>query len=219
MSSDSPILVLATRNPGKLREIRSVLADLDVRIVGLDELAGDIPEPEETGETFADNARDKARYYAEALRDRGQDALCLADDSGLCVDALDGRPGVHSARFAADEANGADRNAIDQANNARLLRELANVPPPLRSARFVCHLALADFDGIVLETHGVLEGLIGSEAQGDNGFGYDPLFFVPAAGCTTAELNPEQKNNLSHRGQAVRQFAHDFRAFLKSRSP
>ncbi|HDZ20859.1 hypothetical protein LCGC14_0125080 [marine sediment metagenome] len=194
-------ILLATGNPGKCREIRRVLGDLPVKIVTLAD-AGPIDEPVEDGETFADNARAKATYYAAAAG-----MWALADDSGLAVDALDGAPGVRSARFAADRcAPDADRNTIDAANNARLLEDLRDVPDELRTARFVCCLALADHTNILAEVCGVIEGRIGHEPHGTNGFGYDPLFFVPELGCTTADLPPDRKNAISHRGQAVRQF-------------
>ena len=195
-------IVLATRNPGKLKEIRAVLADLPVRIAGLEEFTR-VPEPEEHGLTFADNARDKALYYARAA---GQ--WCLADDSGLVVDALGGEPGVRSARYAADECPpGTDRHAIDQANNRKLLRALAGVPDAQRTARFVCHLAMADSQHVLLEASDTIEGRIGHEPHGDNGFGYDPLFHIDTHGCTTAELPSDEKNRISHRGKALRKFA------------
>ncbi len=208
MAADRTIL-LATRNPGKLREIRQVLSRLHVRVAGLEEFA-DLPEPDETGRTFARNAQDKARYYARAT---GQ--WCLADDSGLAVDALRGAPGVHSARYAAEDCPpNAGREVLDRANNAKLLRELAGVGDEDRAARFVCHLALAEGDRILLEADGVLEGRIGHAPAGENGFGYDPLFYVPALGCTSAQLSPEEKNRISHRGQAVRTFARKLPAIL-----
>ncbi|MDP6636615.1 MAG: RdgB/HAM1 family non-canonical purine NTP pyrophosphatase [Phycisphaerae bacterium] len=194
-------IVLATGNPGKLREIAQVLAGLPVDIVGLNELAA-IPEPEETGDTFARNARDKALYYAQAT---GQ--WCLADDSGLEVDALGGEPGVRSARYSSDTvAPGAGRSIVDLANNTKLLAALEDVPDHLRTARFVCCLALADRSGVLIETSGTFEGLIARGAAGDNGFGYDPLFYVPDCNCTAAQLPPEEKNRISHRGQAVKRF-------------
>jgi len=190
---------LATRNPGKLKEFRELLADLPLDVVGL-EAFGDIPEPEETGQTFAENARDKANYYATAT---GQ--WCLADDSGLVVDALAGQPGVRSARYAHDEVPpGSARHDIDQANNRKLLRELTGTPDEARTARFVCHVALAEPDGVRLEADGVVQGRILHVPRGDNGFGYDPLFFLDEKGCTTAELPAAEKNELSHRGQALR---------------
>lgn len=194
-------IVLATRNPGKLREIRQALADLPVRIAGLEGFPP-VPEPEENGHTFAENAREKALYYARAS---GQ--WCLADDSGLVVDALNGAPGVFSARYAADRCPaGAKRETIDAANNAKLLEALADVPDSQRTARFVCSLALASPQAVLLEADGAIEGRIGRIARGVNGFGYDPLFYIDR-GCTTAELPSEEKNQISHRGQALRKFA------------
>ncbi len=204
-------LVLATRNAGKRREIQTALGDLPIAVTGLDSF-GAIPEPAETGATFAANARDKALYYAAAT---GQ--WCLAEDSGLEVDALDGAPGVLSARYAADRyPPGADRATVDQANNAKLLEALASVPPSQRTARFVCHLALGGEGGVLLETFDMVEGQIAQAPRGSNGFGYDPLFWIPSLGRTTAELSPEQKNALSHRGKAVRHFARLLRSFLSA---
>ncbi len=195
-------IVLATGNPGKLREIAQILAGLPVDIVGLNELA-DIPEPDETGETFARNARDKALYYSRATG-----RWCLADDSGLEVDVLRGAPGTHSARYSSDTVSpGADRKTIDLANNTKLLTALKDVPGHKRTARFVCSLALAEPGGILIETSGTFEGLIARSAAGDNGFGYDPLFYIPHLDCTAAQLSPQEKNHISHRGQAVRRFA------------
>ena len=202
-------IVLATGNPGKLREMKQVLAELPVDVIGLNEL-GDIPEPEETGDTFAENARQKALYYAQATG-----RWCLADDSGLEVDALGGAPGVRSARYSGDAvAPGSDRSVIDQANNAKLLDALKDTPDAQRTARFVCCVALADPQGVLIETHGAFEGLIARKNTGDNGFGYDPLFYVPDRKCTAAELPPAQKNSISHRGQAVRRFAELLTAYL-----
>ncbi len=194
-------IVIATGNPGKVREIGAVLADLSVEIVSLKELPP-LAEPVEDGDSFAANAEIKARYYAQQTG-----MWCLADDSGLVVDALGGAPGIHSARYAANECDAeAGRDAIDEANNAKLLRELQIIPDECRTARFVCYLALADANGVLLETSGAIEGRIARQACGEGGFGYDPLFHVPHLGCTTAELPAEQKNAISHRGQAVRTF-------------
>ena len=202
-------LVLATGNPGKLREIRQVLGDLPIRVVGLDAFAS-IEQPEETGATFAANARAKARYYARRTR-----LWALAEDSGLEVDALGGAPGVYSARYAAaDCAPGAPREEIDKANNAKLLAELRDVPDGQRTARFVCHVAMADCERVLIETCGTVEGRITRAARGDSGFGYDPVFFVPAAGRTSAEMGAEEKNRISHRGLAVRRFAALLKDFL-----
>jgi len=200
MTTDRKIVV-ASSNPGKVREIRAVLGDMPVEVLSLADLEG-IEEPVEDGETFAENARLKACYYGRATG-----LWCVAEDSGLAVDALGGEPGIHSARYAADVCEpGACRDIIDTANNAKLLAELEGVADERRTARFICHLALADSQGVLLETHGVIEGRIGRSPVGENGFGYDPLFYVPKLGCTTAQLSPERKNEVSHRGQAVRAF-------------
>lgn len=201
-------LVLATRNAGKYREIARALRDAPIRLIGPGHFEH-IPSPAETGRTFADNARAKAIYYARATGH-----WCLADDSGLVVDALDGRPGVLSARYAADrcEAN-ADREALDAANNARLLAELEGVDDEKRTARFVCHLAMAEADRILLKTSGAVEGRIARQPRGRNGFGYDPLFVLPD-GRTMAELSADRKNAISHRGKAVRSFASLLREML-----
>ena len=209
MRQARPIL-LATRNPGKIREIRQVLADLPVEVLTPDN-QGHIPEPVENGNTFADNAAAKAMYYARATG-----RWCLADDSGLEVDALGGRPGIYSARYADDQCpSNAHRNTIDLANNAKLLKELKGIADSGRTARFVCEMALADGQKVLIEARGVLEGRIARVPAGSNGFGYDPLFFVPELGCTTAQLSPEEKNRISHRGKAVRQFAELLREMLQ----
>jgi XTP/dITP diphosphohydrolase len=205
-------LILASRNPGKLREIREVLSDLNLEILSIDMRWPDLAEPEETGETFAQNARDKALYYSRATGH-----WCLADDSGLEVDALGGRPGVYSARYAAESIDpDATRQQIDQANNRKLLEELKDVPDESRTARFVCSLALAEGNRTLLETRGTIEGRIGHRPEGDNGFGYDPLFRLPEKGCTTAQLSPEHKNAISHRGRAVRDFAGKLKRLLEA---
>jgi XTP/dITP diphosphohydrolase len=192
-------VLFATTNPHKLDEVRPVLAEVGIEVEGLDAY-GDLPEPVEDGDTFAANARIKAEAYARATGRR-----CLAEDSGLEVDALDGRPGVYSARYAGAEG---DRATRDRANNDKLLREVAAVPEAERSARFVCAMCLADPDGtVVAETRGTYEGVITSEPRGENGFGYDPLLYLPDADCTSAELSPEAKNARSHRGAAVRAMA------------
>jgi XTP/dITP diphosphohydrolase len=191
------LIVFATKNRHKLDEVRPVMAACGVEVIALDELGEAIAEPVEDGDTFEANARNKAIAYARASGRR-----CLAEDSGLEVDALGGAPGVHSARYAAE---GGDRAARDQANNALLLERIAAIPEAQRRARFVCAMCLADPDGRVLcETRGSYEGIITSTPRGDNGFGYDPLLFLPDLGVTSAELSPEAKNARSHRGQAVR---------------
>jgi len=186
-----------------------VLAGLPVEADGLDP-SWAIEQPKETGATFAENARQKALHYARATG-----RWCLADDSGLVVDALGGRPGVLSARYAADLCSpGAARQQIDAANNAKLLAEMKDVPEGRRTARFVCHLALSDGERILIETSDTIEGRIGYEPIGSNGFGYDPIFIADQTGCTTAQLTPEEKNQISHRGKAARRFASLLRELL-----
>lgn len=186
-------LLIATNNPGKVREYKDLLGDLSVAAEitypvqeGLD------LEVEESGETFEENARLKALAFA-----RASGLLTLADDSGLEVDALDGAPGVRSARFAGPDASDADRYQ-------KLLAELANVPASQRSARFRCVVALAQPDGTVHTADGTCEGEIGFDPRGEQGFGYDPVFVVTGyGGHTMAELSPEIKNGISHRGRAL----------------
>ncbi|MHC4769945.1 MAG: RdgB/HAM1 family non-canonical purine NTP pyrophosphatase [Planctomycetota bacterium] len=195
-------LLFASTNSNKVAEVRAILASRGIRVIGLEE-AGDAagrPEPVEDGETFADNARIKAVYYAKATG-----RWTLADDSGLEVDALGGEPGVRSARYG---GTGGTRAQRDAANNRKLLNALSAVPDEKRTARFVCAMCLADAEGrVAAETRGTVEGVIGREPRGHNGFGYDPLFGLPHLGCTSAELPTEQKNALSHRGDAARQMA------------
>jgi len=193
-------MIFATSNPHKLEEARAILGPLGIRVQSLDELGFALEEPEEDGLTFEDNARLKARYYAQHLG-----STCLAEDSGLEVDVLGGAPGVHSARYSGLVGS---RDERDRANNVRLLRELAGVPALERTARFVCTLAVADPDGTIrAEARGTYEGLIAEQARGENGFGYDPLLYLPDRGCTSAELSPSEKHARSHRGHALRQLA------------
>ncbi|MBX3375134.1 MAG: RdgB/HAM1 family non-canonical purine NTP pyrophosphatase [Phycisphaeraceae bacterium] len=190
-------ILFASSNPHKLNEVRAILEPLGFHVDGLDALPAIPPEPDEDEETFEGNARLKALFYA-----RTTGRPCLADDSGLEVDALGGAPGVRSARYAGAGGTRAER---DRANNERLLRDLAHVPPAQRSARFVCAMCLAAPDGRILaESRGTFEGTIIDTPRGTHGFGYDPLLLVPDAGCTSAELPPEDKNRRSHRGAAAR---------------
>ncbi|MBL8250158.1 MAG: XTP/dITP diphosphatase [Candidatus Competibacter sp.] len=183
--------VLATGNAGKVRELEAVLAGFDLEIAPQSAFA--VPEVEETGLSFVENALIKAR---NAARHSGLPAL--ADDSGLVVDALDGAPGIYSARYAGP---GAD----DRANIDKLLAALAGVPAARRTARFVCALALLRHpaDPMPLICQASWEGVVLAEPRGAGGFGYDPVFFVPEQGKTAAELEPAAKNRLSHRGQAL----------------
>lgn len=185
-------LVVATRNAGKLKEIRRLLEAQDVTILGLDQFP-ELPEVVEDGDTFAANAIKKAEAVARATG-----LPCLADDSGLTVVALDGRPGVHSARFSGDEAN-------DRSNNRKLLEVMTSVPEGQRQAAFCCVMALCLPGQPTRLFEGRVEGQILSKAQGFGGFGYDPLFWLPEFNCTMAELSLDIKNRISHRGQALRQ--------------
>ena len=186
-------LVVATRNRGKLLEIRAMLNDLVASVHCAGDIAG-FPDTVEDGATFEENALKKAR---EAARFCGLPAL--ADDSGLVVDVLEGRPGVYSARFAGEGAG-------DAANNAKLLTELAGFPPETKNAAFVCALAFVTPEGIERVFTGRVGGRILDMARGEGGFGYDPLFLVDGYGQTMAELGVDEKNRISHRGQAFRLF-------------
>ena len=185
-------LIVATRNAGKLREIRHLLEGAGIAVLGLDAFPA-IPEIEEDGETFAANAAKKAEAVA-----RLTGRPCLADDSGLTVDVLGGAPGVHSARYAGVQGD-------DAANNARLLRDMADVPPERRHAAFRCVMALSTPGAAPHFFEGRVSGRILTAPRGSEGFGYDPLFLVDGLGQTMAELPLAQKNRISHRGQALRQ--------------
>ncbi len=204
-------ILLATTNRGKLREVAAVLADLPVKLLTLDEFPA-MAEPAEDGDTFEANARLKAEHYA-----RLSGVWSLADDSGLEVDALGGAPGVRSARYADSQAP--PREDRDAANNARLLAELRDVPPERRTARFRCALALSDGRRIIAEARGVVEGVIIDDARGQNGFGYDPHFFMPEFGLTTAEMPPAQKNRISHRGRALIVMAREIAGLVRGGGP
>lgn len=196
-------LLLATSNMHKLKEVGAILEHLGVEVMGLDSLSGHYEEPIEDADTFEGNAKLKAVGYAQSTGKQ-----CMADDSGLVVDALDGRPGVLSARFS---GIGETRDERDEANNALLLEKLKDVPASERTARFVCAICIANPDGsIVGESKGYLEGVIGEEPMGSNGFGYDPLLFVPSANKTSAQMSPADKNARSHRGEAVRDIMNCF---------
>jgi len=190
-------LLLATSNEHKLIEVGEILALHGIEVVGLDSLDGSYEEPTEDADTFAGNARLKALAYAKATGKR-----CMADDSGLSVDVLGGKPGVYSARFA---GVGTTREERDSANNALLLSKLQHTSESERSARFVCAMCVADPDGTVVgESEGTFEGVITLEPRGTNGFGYDPLLYVQDAQKTSAEMTSDEKNARSHRGEAVR---------------
>jgi XTP/dITP diphosphohydrolase len=184
-------ILIATTNPGKTREIKGILAGVPVEVVTLADLPS-IPEPEETGTTFEENARLKALYYAAATG-----LPSVADDSGLEIDALDKAPGVHSARW----------HGYDYAVKFRKIYELlAEKGVATSAARFVAAVALAENGAVLFESRGVVEGIIAPEPRGTHGFGYDPIFFYPPLGCTLAEVDGDAKARVSHRGAAFRAF-------------
>jgi len=193
------MLLVATTNDAKLREIRPLLSDLPFELVTLARWPGLAP-PEETGRTFAENARLKARYYAEATG-----LLAVAEDSGLEIDALGGAPGVESARFGGTHAPYPQKFAL-------IYERLRASPAAASSARFICALALAEGDAVLFETQGAVEGRIAPEPKGEGGFGYDPIFFYPPFGCTLAEAG-DRKSAVSHRGAAFRRL----RDYLRQR--
>lgn len=187
-------LLVATTNRDKVREIRSLLEGAPVDLITLSEIAP-VAEPEETGDTFEDNARLKARYYA-----KHSGMLTVAEDSGLVIDALDGEPGVKSARFLRPDASYPERFAV-------IFERLARHPERLRTARFVCALSVVDGDAIAFETTGTVEGVIAETPAGARGFGYDPIFFYPPYRATLAEVSDDDKLAVAHRGQAFRSLA------------
>jgi XTP/dITP diphosphohydrolase len=184
------------------------MLDIDVELVGLADI-GEVANIEEDGVTFAENARKKATACAKAAG-----LWTIADDSGLVVDALDGAPGVRSSRFSGEKDK--DRTLLDHTNMAKVLGLLEGVPFEKRSARFVCALCLASPEKILAETEGTLEGIIAEREIGENGFGYDPIFFVPHLQKTVAQLAPDEKNAISHRGNAIRRLKPKIQELLKT---
>ena len=183
-------VIFATGNADKMREIREILSDLPVEVVSMKE-AGIVADVVEDGSTFEENAIIKAKAIMEIAHE-----VVLADDSGLEIDSLNKEPGIYSARYMGEHTS-------YRIKNANLIERLNGVPDEKRTARFVCAIAAAFPDGSVETTYGTIEGRIGYEEKGENGFGYDPIFYVPEFGCTTSELTEEQKNAVSHRGNAL----------------
>ena len=196
-------VLVATSNQGKIRDLVGAAAAHDIEIAALPDFSS-LPSVVEDGLTFAANASKKAEYYSQY----SDGELVIADDSGLEVDALQGAPGVRSARYAADEHSPDDEsgNSDDEANNSRLLRELHDVPNEYRTGRFVCVIAVARNGHTLATFQGKAEGILLHAPRGSNGFGYDPLFFFPQIEKTFAELTAEEKAQYSHRGAAFRQF-------------
>jgi len=197
VSNKAHKILVASTNPGKIAELRAML-DFDVEWLGMSDFE-EINEIEEDGVSFAENARKKAVGYAKATG-----LWTIADDSGLVIDALGGKPGVKSARFSGEKTINDDGTLIDHRNIAKVLELLEDVPKEKRTARFFCCLCLASLKEILIETEGTLEGLITNKEIGKNGFGYDPIFFVPHLNKTVAQLTAEEKNAISHRGNAIR---------------
>lgn len=189
-------IIFATGNQNKMKEIRQIMEETAVEVYSMKE-AGISCDVEENGTTFSENAAIKANAIACIARERKEDAIVLADDSGLEIDALNKEPGVYSARYMGEDTSYREKNA-------NLIGRLDGVPVEQRSARFVCAIAAVLPNGEVLNVEETIEGYIGYEEKGENGFGYDPIFMVPEFGCTTAELTMEQKNKISHRGKALK---------------
>lgn len=185
-------IIFATGNENKMKEIRMILADLGMPILSMKE-AGINVDVVEDGTTFEENALIKATEIAKVT----ENCIVLADDSGLEIDYLNGEPGIYSARYLGEDTSYDIKNSI-------ILERLSGVPDKERTARFVCAVAAAFPDGTTEVVRGTIEGIIGYEIAGENGFGYDPIFFLPEYGMTTAQLSPEKKNELSHRGNALR---------------
>ena len=192
-------LIFATGNEGKMKEIREILADPHVEILSMKE-AGITAEIEENGTSFEENAVIKAKAVMELCHE-----IVLADDSGLEIDYLNKEPGIYSARYMGEDTS-------YRIKNQNLIDRLEGVPDEERTARFVCVIAAAFPDGEVLTARGTIEGRIGYEEKGENGFGYDPIFYVPEYGCSTAQLSPEVKNQISHRGKALREMKRKLQA-------
>jgi XTP/dITP diphosphohydrolase len=193
-------VILATRNKGKIREIREALKGLGLRIYSLNDFP-DVPEVEEDGKSFAENALKKARFYSEYFG-----KLTIADDSGLEVKGLKGLPGIYSARYAGERASSRE-------NNQKLLREMQGLPISKRGARFKCIIAVVSQGGREAVAEGSCKGTIGFKEKGKKGFGYDPLFILPKYGKTMAELSLKEKNEISHRGKALRKIRRIIQSF------
>lgn len=196
-------LIVATRNPGKVREIRKILKDVGATIYALNDFRN-VPTVEEDGQSFCENALKKARFYAAYFGE-----MVIADDSGLEVDALRGAPGIYSARYAGDGSS-------DRRNNQKLLKALEGVPPPRRGATFRCCIAIVAPDGREKVVEGACRGRIGLREVGRRGFGYDPLFYLPRYGKTMAQLSVDEKNKISHRGKALRRVKRALLDFIRS---
>lgn len=188
-------IIFATGNAGKMREIRMIMADLGLEILSMKEAGVDIDIVED-GTSFEENAMIKAKAIADELSRRGEKAIVLADDSGLEVDYLNKEPGIYSARYMGEDTSYTIKNAA-------IISRLEGVPDEKRTARFVCVIAAVFTNGASFSRRAAIEGRIGYEERGENGFGYDPIFYLPEYGCYSAELSHEEKNRISHRGKAL----------------
>ena len=188
-------IIFATGNMGKMREIRDIMSDMDVAVLSMKE-AGVYADVTEDGTTFLENAFIKARAIADLARQKGIEAAVIADDSGLVVDALNGEPGIYSARYLGEDTPYSIKNA-------NILKRLEGVEDEKRTARFVCAMAAVFEDGSEAHYEATYEGRIGYEEKGKNGFGYDPIFYLPDRDIYSAELDPDEKNRISHRGKAL----------------
>lgn len=195
MSEKDTRIVFATGNVGKMREIRMIMADLGLEIYSMKEAGIDVDIMED-GASFEENAMIKAAAIAQELKRRGEKAVVLADDSGLEVDYLNQEPGIYSARYMGEDTSYTIKNA-------NIISRLEGVPDEKRTARFVCVIAAVFTDGASFSRRATIEGRIGYEERGENGFGYDPIFYLPEYGCYSAELSHEEKNRISHRGKAL----------------
>lgn len=191
-------VIFATGNEGKMKEIREILGDLDIELLSLKD-AGIQADIVEDGKTFEENAQIKARTICDLTGE-----IVLADDSGLEIDYLNKEPGIYSARYMGEDTS-------YRIKNANLIQRLEGVPDEKRTARFVCAIAAAFPDGSVKTVRAAMEGRIGYEERGENGFGYDPIFYLPEYGCSSAELSMEEKNKISHRGKALRAIKDELR--------
>lgn len=199
-------LIFATGNMGKMNEIREIMSDMDVEVLSMKE-AGVFLDAEEDGTTFMENAFIKARAVAELVKEKGIEAIVLADDSGLVVDALGGEPGIYSARYLG-------KDTPYSIKNAKIIERLEGVAEEERTARFVCAIAAVLPDGTEMSSEATYDGIIGYEEKGEHGFGYDPILYLPDRGCYSAELDPEEKNRISHRGKALVQMKGKLREVL-----
>ena len=207
-------ILIATTNRAKAGELVEMLGEVGVGVgvqwLSLKDFAN-VPEVVEDGATFEENARKKALGYAAATG-----VWTIADDSGLVIDALDGAPGVMSARFSGEPPKGSGRRLLDHRNMTKVLKLMEGVPAEKRTARFVCNICLASPENVLAQTEGKLEGLIATEQAGANGFGYDPIFFVPGLNSTAAQLTSARKNEISHRGRAIKEIEPVLQTLLTS---